>query len=82
MKKFFLSVAVVATLVFSSCSGPSLCDCAKIGEQAMKEFAEAGTDEAKVKALEEKYKSKSEACDKLVKSKTAEQLQEEAKKCN
>jgi hypothetical protein len=65
MKKVLLSVAVAATFVFASCGGPSICDCVKAFENMEKEVEEAGEDEAKIKAVEEKYKSQEEACKKL-----------------
>ncbi len=84
MKKFFIPVAVVAVLAFSSCGGPSICDCMKLGEEASKEIAEAGGDEAKIKAVEKKFESKIKACEKLGEGKSPEEqakMMEEALKC-
>ncbi len=84
MKKFILPVAVVAVLAFSSCGGPSICDCMKLGEEASKEIAEAKGDEAKMKSIQEKYEAKGKACDKLAEGKSKEEkakMMEEALKC-
>jgi CRISPR-associated protein Cas8b1/Cst1 subtype I-B len=94
MKKVFLSAAVFA-FIFISCDGdkatdeekkkgPSVCDCMKMGEEAMEEMKEAGDDMDKLKELEEKYKEKAEECKKLGEGKSEEEmkaLEEEAKNC-
>ena len=84
MKKVLLSVAVVAAFAFASCGGPSICDCMDAQKEMMKEMEAAGDDEAKIKEVEEKYKSKEEECKKLGEGKSDEEmkkLMEEAEKC-
>jgi hypothetical protein len=62
MKKMLLSVAVIATIGFTSCGGPSVCDCmnetivsdacAAAGLERMEEYATA-TDDQKQKWMDE-----------------------------
>ena len=82
MKKVLLSVAVVAA--FASCGGPSVCDCVKGMEEMGKKMEEAGGDADKMKAIEEEYKDKMEACKKLGEDASDEdkkKMEEEAKEC-
>ena len=85
MKKVIYSVAIVATMALASCGGgASVCDCLKMGEEAMKESQEAAGDEAKLKEIQEKYKLKAEECKKLGEGKSEEEmkkLQEEVEAC-
>lgn len=85
MKKVLLSVAVVATLALASCGGPSVCDCVKLDDEMRKEMGDEPTEE-KAKEIEEKYKSKAEACKKLGEEAEkdeakAKELMEEIKNC-
>lgn len=84
MKKVIYSVAIVATMALASCGGASVCDCVKAFDEMSKEMKEAGDDEAKIKEIEEKYKSKEEECKKLGEGKSDEEkkkMAEEAKNC-
>jgi len=86
MKKVIYSVAIVATMALASCGGPSVCDCVKMGEEAMKAYEEAGDDEAKLKEVKEKYEKEGEACKKMFEEaekdeEKAKKMEEEAKAC-
>lgn len=62
-----LIVASFATLTLASCGGKmSPCDCNKMLTEMMGEYMSA-TDEAASAKIEEKYKSKIEACEKTSK---------------
>ena len=66
MKNLFVSAGVVSAMFLSSCGGAlSPCDCITTTVEMMKEASEAGQDEAKIKEIEEKYKSEIEACEKM-----------------
>ena len=75
MKKVLLSLAVVAALGMTSCGGTDACSCMEMGMNFQKELKEAGGDEEKMKAIEEKYKGDMDACEEL--GKTNEKLSEE-----
>ena len=82
MKKVLLS-AVAASFLLASC-GPDICDCMKTFEEMGDKMKEAGGDEEKMKKIEEEYKSKIDACEKLDDGKSDEEKEEmmkEAEKC-
>jgi basic membrane lipoprotein Med (substrate-binding protein (PBP1-ABC) superfamily) len=93
MKKVFFTLTAIAVIGLTSCgdkdkekeaSGPTVCDCVKMGEEAEKEYRNAGDDEEKLKQIDEKYNKKYKECDELVKGKSDEELtklMEEAEKC-
>jgi len=77
MKKLFVSAGVVSAMFLSSCGGDlSPCDCMTTTVEMMKEASEAGQDEAKIKEIEEKYKSEMEACKKM-----GENMEKELEDC-
>ena len=66
MKKLVVSAGIVSAMFLASCGGTiSPCDCMTTSVEMMKEAKEAGEDEAKIKEIEEKYKSEMEACKKM-----------------
>lgn len=77
MKKVLLSLGVVAALAMTSCGGVDACSCMEMGMNFQKELKEAGGDEEKMKAIDEKYKGDMEACEEL--GKANEKLSEEEK---
>jgi hypothetical protein len=81
MKKLFVAATLGLALV--SCGGPSVCGCAQTAKDMFKESMDAKDDTAR-KAVEEKYKSHMEECEKFVEGKTDEELKEmqkEAENC-
>lgn len=95
MKKTLLLAGTLLAISFTSCGGGeenkeekkamTVCDCMKASEDMMQEADEAAGDEAKMKEIEEKYKSQIEECKKMGEGKSEEEmkaLMEEAKKCN
>ncbi len=84
LTKTLLAVAVSAFL-FTSCAGGSeVCGCADTMLSMMKDYKAANKDEAKMKAIEEKYKDKVEKCKKLDEGKSDDdkkKMDEEMKKC-
>ncbi len=85
MKKIILSVAVISTFILSSCGGSEVCGCAETALSMMKEAKEANGDMEKLTAIQEKYKSDIEACEKLDEGKTDEEkkaMEAEMEKCD
>ncbi len=87
MKKVLLSLAVVAALGMTSCGGADFCSCAEKELENIKAIEAAGDDEAKIKELEEGFKSTKEECDKLgdkfkedMKDKSEEEMMKEFQK--
>jgi hypothetical protein len=81
MKKLFVAATLGLALV--SCGGPSVCDCAQMSKDIMKEASEA-KDAAAATAIEEKYADQAKECEKLGEGKTPEELKammEEAQNC-
>lgn len=95
MKKTLIMASTILAISFTSCGGGeenkegenktmSVCDCMAASDEMMNEVEQAGTDEAKMKEIEEKYKSKMEECKKMGEGKSEEEmkaLMEEAKNC-
>ena len=82
MKKLFVSAVVISVMFFTSCGGaPSACNCIDMSLSMMKEAGGNLGDEAKMKEIEEKYKSDIEACEKMGEKmeKEAEGLSDEEK---
>lgn len=95
-KKFILKLAAFSLIIITSCGGakegdenkdskaPTVCECMDAMNKMMEEMQEVGIDEAKVKEVEEKYKDKVEACNKLGEGLSDEEkakLREEARNC-
>ena len=62
----------------------TVCDCVNLGKEISKEMAAAGSDAAKAKELEEKYKKKAEECREMGKDASDEEkkkMMEEARNC-
>lgn len=95
MKKSIILAATILAISFTSCGSseekkegedkaPTVCECMETMEEMMQEAEGAGGDEEKMKAIEEKYKSKADACKKLAEGlspEETEKLQEEARNC-
>jgi hypothetical protein len=84
MKKIILSATLLSLLVLASCGKSAVCECIDTASAAQKEMMEAKGDQAKITAIEEKYKGDMETCQKLGEGKTEEEqkaLAEEAKAC-
>lgn len=58
-------IATFSVALLASCGGTDACSCAGTSLEMMKEMKKADGDEAKLKAIEESYKSDAEACAKL-----------------
>ncbi len=85
MKKLILPVAAFSMLLLTSCGGTTVCGCADMGVEMMKEVMAANDDQTKLKEIEEKYKDESKACEKLYENKSDEErkkMQEELEKCD
>ena len=83
MKKLILC-ASAALVMLASCGKSEVCNCVDETVSAMKEMKAANGDEAKMKAVQDKFKSTEDKCKKLDEGKSEadkKTLQEEAKKC-
>lgn len=94
MKKTLIMASAILAISFTSCGGGeekegenkamSVCDCMAASDEMMNEVDKAEGDDAKMKEIEEKYKSKMEECKKMGEGKSEEEmkaLMEEAQKC-
>jgi len=79
MKLKNVVIATFSVALLASCGGSDMCDCADLSLDAYNEMKEAKGDEAKIKELQESYKSDMEACEKLMDEKQKEAGDDEAK---
>lgn len=93
--KTILILTAFSFLIITSCGGakeeekeeskaPTVCECMDVMNQMMEEMQAVGSDEAKAKEVEQKYKDKADACKKLGEGLSEEEqakLQEEARNC-
>jgi hypothetical protein len=84
MKKLIFC-ASAALVMLASCGKSEVCECIDETVSAMKEMKAAKGDEAKMKAIGEKFKPTEEKCKKLNEGKSdadKKKLEDEAKKCD
>ena len=81
MKKLMtiLGAFFFASVVLTSCGGPSACDCAELGMEALKEGMENLGDETKQAELAEKWEKKLKPCEEA--SEGDEEFEKEVEKC-
>ena len=88
----FVMLAVASSMVLASCGGDdakeggamSVCDCVKAEKEYLQERSSARGDEGKMKEIDEKFKSKKDQCEKMMKDASEEdqkKMMEEARNC-